>query len=234
MHVHVLPSAVGAWLICIHMQTWLGIIFFFRMPSAAVVGGHNQIQASSGSSDQWTSAFFGIFRKEFSEFSEFSENKDYNHSRLQPEKKWIPPCLLSLAWKRSILCSTLLTADRISGCIVWSAVVCCMLSSRYIATRVSVAPGIESRPVIIITRRQTPERAKRALNKEILLGGGGGGVVVWPTNPRTNRRAQQQPTRPPTHTHPGTIQGFCADTHRLPVKAILRLISSKSNAGTQQ
>ena len=26
--------------------------FFFRMPSAAVVGGHNQIQASSGSSDQ--------------------------------------------------------------------------------------------------------------------------------------------------------------------------------------
>ena len=34
-------------------------------------------------------------------------------------------------------------------------------------------------------------------------------------------RTQQQPTHPPTNTHPATIQDFFADTHRLTVKAIL-------------
>ena len=42
-----------------------------------------------------------------------------------------------------------------------------------------------------------------------------GGVVV---------RTQEQPAYPPTHTHPATIQGFFADTRRLTVKAILRLV----------
>ena len=55
-------------------------------------------------------------------------------------------------------------------------------------------------------------------------------VVVGATSPCTDRRTQYQPTHPPaTHTHPATIQGFCADTHRLTVKTILR-----PNARTQK
>ena len=37
-------------------------------------------------------------------------------------------------------------------------------------------------------------------------------------------RTQEQPTHPPTHTHPATIQGLFADAYRLTVKAILRLM----------
>ena len=61
----------------------------------------------------------------------------------------------------------------------------------------------------------------RSLNQEMstvfVVGGGGGGR---PTSPRNNRRTQQQPIHPPTHTsrsHPATIQGLCADAHRLTV-----------------
>ena len=50
------------------------------------------------------------------------------------------------------------------------------------------------------------------LNMEMLLVGG---VVVL---------TQQISTYPPTHTHPTTIQGFFADTNRLTMKSILRLM----------
>ena len=41
------------------------------------------------------------------------------------------------------------------------------------------------------------------------------------THPVTTHLPTNNPY-PPTNTHPATIQGFCADTHRLTVKATLK------------
>ena len=56
-----------------------------------------------------------------------------------------------------------------------------------------------------------------------------GGVGVGETNQPTHHPthpANHLPTNshPSTHTHPATMQGFCADVHRLTIEAIPRLL----------
>ena len=60
-----------------------------------------------------------------------------------------------------------------------------------------------------------------------------GGVGVGGTNQPTHRPthpANYLPTHlhPSTDTHPATMQGFCADVHRLTMEAILRLLLEQS------
>ena len=62
-------------------------------------------------------------------------------------------------------------------------------------------------------------------------------LLFGPTSQRTIRRTQQTtyaPTRTHlrTHTHPATIQGFCADVLRLPVKAISRVLVKYKNSAS--
>ena len=61
----------------------------------------------------------------------------------------------------------------------------------------------------MLEHRNNEKTANAVANKEMLMG---------------DVRAQQQPTHPPTHTHPATIQGFFGDGRRLTVKAILTLM----------
>ena len=69
--------------------------------------------------------------------------------------------------------------------------------------------NIDSDPGLMLEHRNNEKTANAVANKEMLMG---------------DVRAQQQPTHPPTHTHPATIQGFFGDRRRLTVKAILTLM----------
>ena len=68
------------------------------------------------------------------------------------------------------------------------------------------------------TQKKWKRTANAVANKEMLLG---------------DVRIHEQPTHPPTHTHPATLQGFLADTRRLTVKSMPRLMTEhRTNEGT--
>ena len=68
------------------------------------------------------------------------------------------------------------------------------------------------------TQKKWKRTANAVANKEMLLG---------------DVRIHEQPTHPPTHTHPATLQGFLADTLRLTVKSMPRLMTEhRTNEGT--